>query len=127
MVLYVFIAAVALFFFAIAVNLLDIVRMNWNTIFEIDETVKRVNEREGCVFQKWLQQMPFPPLPSSLHHVKLGLAGKDALKEDDLDELTSDSFPKDFDVSSISGSEEEHDRVPRALNNINETLVRSVK
>ncbi|KAL9245300.1 hypothetical protein vseg_018966 [Gypsophila vaccaria] len=60
-------------------------------------------------------------------NVKLSLAGKDTLKEDDVDELTSDSFPKDFDVSSISGSEDENDRAPRASNSSNETLFRSIK
>lgn len=38
--------------------------------------------------------------------MKLSLAGKNIVKEEDFDELTSDSF-KDFDVSSISGSEED--------------------
>ncbi|KAL5538536.1 hypothetical protein UlMin_044794 [Ulmus minor] len=42
-------------------------------------------------------------------NVKLNIAGKNIVKEDDFDELTSDSF-KDFDVSSISGSEDEAER-----------------
>lgn len=41
--------------------------------------------------------------------VKLSIAGKNIVKEDDFDELTSDSF-KDYDVSSISGSEDEADK-----------------
>ncbi|XP_074279954.1 uncharacterized protein LOC141605177 isoform X2 [Silene latifolia] len=66
---------------------------------------------------------------SDLHrfNVKLSLAGKDPVKEDDLDELTADSFHNDFDVSSISGSEDEDDRSSRALNSINETYAQSLK
>ncbi|BBG97436.1 zinc finger protein-related protein [Prunus dulcis] len=45
---------------------------------------------------------------SDIHrfNVKLSVAGKSIVKEEDFDELTSDSF-KDYDVSSISGSEED--------------------
>ncbi|KAJ9556587.1 hypothetical protein OSB04_011201 [Centaurea solstitialis] len=39
--------------------------------------------------------------------VKLSIAGKDIVKEDDFDEWTSTSFGKDYDISSISGSEDE--------------------
>ncbi|KAG7028651.1 Ankyrin repeat and zinc finger domain-containing protein 1 [Cucurbita argyrosperma subsp. argyrosperma] len=48
---------------------------------------------------------------SDLHrfNVKLSIAGKNIVKEDDFDELTSDSF-RDFDVSSISGSEDETEK-----------------
>lgn len=49
------------------------------------------------------------------------------MKEDDFDELNYDSFSKDFDVSSISGSEDEDDRVPRVLNNTMDMSVQSVK
>lgn len=50
------------------------------------------------------------------------------MKEDDFDELTPDSFSKDFDdVSSISGSEDEDDRGPRAWNNTSDMLVQSIK
>ncbi|CAO2834943.1 unnamed protein product [Amaranthus hypochondriacus] len=66
---------------------------------------------------------------SDLHrfNVKLSLAGKDIIKEDDFDELTSDSFSKDFDVSSISGSEDEDERGPRAWNSTNEMLIQTIK
>lgn len=37
------------------------------------------------------------------------------MKEEDLDELTSDSF-KDFDISSISGSEDETDKLSHRRN-----------
>ncbi|GAV75685.1 hypothetical protein CFOL_v3_19163 [Cephalotus follicularis] len=45
---------------------------------------------------------------SDIHrfNVKLSIAGKDVVKEEDFDEFTSDCF-KDFDVSSISGSDDE--------------------
>ncbi|KAJ9556450.1 hypothetical protein OSB04_011064 [Centaurea solstitialis] len=39
--------------------------------------------------------------------VKLSTAGKDTVKEDDFDEWTSTSSVKDYDISSISGSEDE--------------------
>ncbi|KAH9788240.1 ANK REP REGION domain-containing protein [Citrus sinensis] len=42
--------------------------------------------------------------------VKLTIAGKDIVKEEDFEELTSDSL-KDYDVSSISGSEDEADKL----------------
>lgn len=41
--------------------------------------------------------------------MKLTIAGKDIVKEEDFEELTSDSL-KDYDVSSISGSEDEADK-----------------
>ncbi|KAJ9535320.1 hypothetical protein OSB04_un001572 [Centaurea solstitialis] len=40
-------------------------------------------------------------------NVKLSTAGKDTVKEDDFDEWTSTSSVKDYDISSISGSEDE--------------------
>ncbi|KAK9202441.1 hypothetical protein WN944_017651 [Citrus x changshan-huyou] len=43
-------------------------------------------------------------------NVKLTIAGKDIVKEEDFEELTSDSL-KDYDVSSISGSEDEADKL----------------
>ncbi|WCJ22821.1 Ankyrin repeat and zinc finger domain-containing protein 1 [Euphorbia peplus] len=42
-------------------------------------------------------------------NVKLSIAGKDIVNEEDLDDLTSDTF-KDYDISSISGSEDEADK-----------------
>ncbi|OWM72902.1 ankyrin repeat and zinc finger domain-containing protein 1 [Punica granatum] len=48
---------------------------------------------------------------SDIHriNVKLSIAGKEIVKEDDFDELTSDAF-QDYDISSISGSEDEADK-----------------
>ncbi|CAH1420936.1 unnamed protein product [Lactuca virosa] len=36
--------------------------------------------------------------------IKSSIAGKDTVREDDFDELTSDSIVKDYDISSISGA-----------------------
>ncbi|KAL0379636.1 UNVERIFIED_CONTAM: Ankyrin repeat and zinc finger domain-containing protein 1 [Sesamum angustifolium] len=49
---------------------------------------------------------------SDLHrfNIKLSIAGKNIIKEEDFDEATSDSLCKDYDVSSISGSEDEDER-----------------
>lgn len=47
--------------------------------------------------------------------MKLSIAGKNIVKEDDFDELTSDSF-RDFDVSSISGSEDETEKERNSRN-----------
>ena len=41
--------------------------------------------------------------------MKLSVAGKKIVREEDFDELTSDSF-KEYDVSSISGSEDEAEK-----------------
>ncbi|KAG6669672.1 ankyrin repeat and zinc finger domain-containing protein 1 isoform X1 [Carya illinoinensis] len=48
---------------------------------------------------------------SDIHrfNVKLHIAGKNIVREEDFDEFTSDSF-KDFDISSISGSEDEAEK-----------------
>ncbi|KAL2492079.1 zinc finger protein-related [Abeliophyllum distichum] len=48
---------------------------------------------------------------SDLHrfNIKLSIAGKDIIKEEDFDE-TSASLSKDYDISSISGSEDEDER-----------------
>ncbi|AES79981.2 ankyrin repeat and zinc finger protein [Medicago truncatula] len=45
-----------------------------------------------------------------MHYVKLTIAGKNTVKEEDFEDLTSD-FVKDCDVSSISGSENDDDSV----------------
>ncbi|KAA0049021.1 ankyrin repeat and zinc finger domain-containing protein 1 [Cucumis melo var. makuwa] len=54
---------------------------------------------------------------SDIHrfNVKLSIAGKNIVKEDDFDELTSDYF-RDFDVSSISGSEDETEKERNSRN-----------
>ncbi|XP_071698171.1 uncharacterized protein [Rutidosis leptorrhynchoides] len=60
-------------------------------------------------------------------NVKLTVAGKNIVKEDDFDEWTSDSLVKDFDVSSISGSEDEDDRESSIRNDMNKGLLGSSK
>ncbi|XP_021904515.1 ankyrin repeat and zinc finger domain-containing protein 1 [Carica papaya] len=65
---------------------------------------------------------------SDIHrlNVKLTIAGKDIVKEEDFDELTSDSF-KDYDVSSISGSEDEADTGSHPCNDARRGLVGNAK
>ncbi|KAJ0797684.1 putative transcription factor C2H2 family [Helianthus annuus] len=60
-------------------------------------------------------------------NVKLTVAGKDTVKEDDFDEWTSDSLVKDYDISSISGSEDEDDRESSLRNDTNKELLGSNK
>ena len=48
------------------------------------------------------------------------------MNEEDLDELTSDSF-KDYDISSISGSEDEADKASSIRNNTQKGSIESVK
>uniref|UniRef100_A0A7N0TDI7 VLRF1 domain-containing protein n=1 Tax=Kalanchoe fedtschenkoi TaxID=63787 RepID=A0A7N0TDI7_KALFE len=50
-------------------------------------------------------------------NIKLTIAGKAVVKEEDFDELNPDSLLKDYDVSSISGSDEEDDREPLPSDN----------
>ncbi|KZV41613.1 ankyrin repeat and zinc finger domain-containing protein 1-like [Dorcoceras hygrometricum] len=49
---------------------------------------------------------------SDLHrfNIKLSISGKHIIREEDFDETTSESLCKDFDISSISGSEDEDER-----------------
>ncbi|KAL6981831.1 hypothetical protein U1Q18_023449, partial [Sarracenia purpurea var. burkii] len=66
---------------------------------------------------------------SDIHrfNVKLTIAGKDTVKEEDFDELTSDSLFKDYDISSISGSEDEVEKESLPPNDVHGRLSRSVK
>lgn len=57
------------------------------------------------------------------YQVKLTVAGKNTVKEDDFDEWTSDSVVKDYDISSISGSEDEDDREYSLRNDMNKGLL----
>ncbi|KAL1543447.1 ankyrin repeat and zinc finger domain-containing protein 1-like isoform X2 [Salvia divinorum] len=49
---------------------------------------------------------------SDLHrfNIKLSIAGKSILNEEDFDEASANSLSKDYDVSSISGSDDEDER-----------------
>ncbi|KAI8545274.1 hypothetical protein RHMOL_Rhmol07G0028800 [Rhododendron molle] len=60
-------------------------------------------------------------------NVKLTIAGKDTVKEEDFDELTSDSLFKDYDISSISGSEDEAEKGSFHSNYFHSGLNRIVK
>lgn len=66
---------------------------------------------------------------SDLHrlNVKLSLAGKKIVKEEDFDEFTPDTFPRDFDVSSISGSEDEDERTSHTNSCVNEGSTPNLK
>lgn len=66
---------------------------------------------------------------SDIHrfNIKLSIAGKDTVKEEDFDESTSDSLFKDYDISSISGSEDEDDKVSGLRSAINGGLVEGNK
>jgi len=43
------------------------------------------------------------------HQVKLSIAGKTIIKEEDLDKADSDSLFDDLEISSVSGSEDEQE------------------
>ncbi|XP_057499902.1 uncharacterized protein LOC130784072 [Actinidia eriantha] len=66
---------------------------------------------------------------SDIHrfNVKLTIAGKETVNEEDFDELTTDSLFKDNDISSISGSEDEAEKGSVHLNDMLSGLSRSVK
>lgn len=60
-------------------------------------------------------------------NIKLSIAGKDTVKEEDFDETTSDSLFKDYDISSISGSEDEDDKESVLHHDVNRELGQSLK
>lgn len=66
-------------------------------------------------------------LVNLLFQIKLSIAGKDTVKEEDFDELTSDSLFKDNDISSISGSEDEDDKETGVNIDVNKESRESVK
>ncbi|KAJ0052567.1 hypothetical protein Pint_00273 [Pistacia integerrima] len=96
------------------------------------------NSKQGVGLNRWTCntcKTEFESLQDQRQHfksdvhrfnVKLTLAGKDIVKEEDFDELTSDSL-KDYDVSSISGSEDETDKVPHRKYDGHGELVESVR
>ncbi|VFQ84008.1 unnamed protein product [Cuscuta campestris] len=49
---------------------------------------------------------------SDIHrlNIKLSIAGKDTIREEDFDDVTPDSLCKDYDISSISASDDDDDR-----------------
>ncbi|KAL1217125.1 hypothetical protein V5N11_021462 [Cardamine amara subsp. amara] len=87
------------------------------------EPVEEKFTKDGFVLDRWTCntcKIEFVSLQDQRSHfksdihrlnIKLSVAGKAILKEDDVDELTSESV-QDYDVSSISGSEDEADTRP---------------
>ncbi|PWA51021.1 Ankyrin repeat-containing protein [Artemisia annua] len=59
--------------------------------------------------------------------IKLSIAGKDTIKEDEFTEWTSSSLVKDYDISSISGSEDEEDKDLGHHNDHSRALLGSTK
>ncbi|CAH9096543.1 unnamed protein product [Cuscuta europaea] len=57
---------------------------------------------------------------SDIHrlNIKLSIAGKDTIREEDFDDGTQDSLCKDFDVSSISASDDDEERETVVRNDI---------
>ncbi|KAJ8565436.1 hypothetical protein K7X08_008012 [Anisodus acutangulus] len=47
--------------------------------------------------------------------IKLSISGRDTIKEEDFDEMNSDSLCKDYDLSSISGSDDEDDKESESI------------
>ncbi|KAL0464675.1 UNVERIFIED_CONTAM: Ankyrin repeat and zinc finger domain-containing protein 1 [Sesamum latifolium] len=91
-----------------------------NSEKEIIENSNNYNNSDGAkAMERWscntckaefesLQDQRFH-FKSDLHrfNIKLSIAGKNIIKEEDFDEAASDSLCKDYDVSSISGSDED--------------------
>lgn len=82
----------------------------------------RISSADGVKLQRWscstckaefeslLEQRSH--FKSDIHrlNIKLSLAGKGTMKEEDFNETTSASLFEDFDISSISGSEDEDEK-----------------
>ncbi|KAL6973618.1 hypothetical protein U1Q18_027803, partial [Sarracenia purpurea var. burkii] len=68
-------------------------------------------------------------LKSDIHrfNIRLTIAGKDTGREEDFDELTSDSLFEDYDISNISGSEDEVEKESLPPNDVHGRLSRSGK
>ncbi|KAI3444669.1 hypothetical protein Pfo_001334 [Paulownia fortunei] len=89
---------------------------------EVIENSNNYNANDAKAMQRWscnTCKAEFESLQdqrshfkSDLHrfNIKLSIAGKNIIKEEDFDGATSDSLCKDYDVSSISGSEDEDER-----------------
>ncbi|XP_055817419.1 uncharacterized protein LOC129886662 [Solanum dulcamara] len=66
---------------------------------------------------------------SDIHrlNIKLSISGRDTIKEEDFDEMTSDSLCKDYDLSSISGSDDEDDKESGQSNDFQRRIVGDIK
>lgn len=108
---------------------------NDNTV-ELEDSTKDKNvsssERWTCntcksSFESLLDQRSHFKSDFHRFNVKLTVAGKDTVKEDDFDKWTSDSLVKDYDISSISGSEDEDERDSSLRDDLNKGLLGSYK
>ncbi|TMW92154.1 hypothetical protein EJD97_013438 [Solanum chilense] len=66
---------------------------------------------------------------SDIHrlNIKLSISGRDTIKEEDFDEMTSDSLCKDYDLSSISGSDDEDEKESGQSNDLQRRIVGDIK
>ncbi|XP_060218804.1 uncharacterized protein LOC132645688 isoform X1 [Lycium barbarum] len=66
---------------------------------------------------------------SDIHrlNIKLSISGRDIIKEEDFDEMTSDSLCKDYDLSSISGSDDEDHKESGQSNDMQRRIVGDIK
>ncbi|KAL3348910.1 hypothetical protein AABB24_022196 [Solanum stoloniferum] len=66
---------------------------------------------------------------SDIHrlNIKLSISGRDTIKEEDFDEMTSDSLCKDYDLSSISGSDDEDEKESSQSNDLQRRIVGDIK
>ncbi|KAH0866651.1 hypothetical protein HID58_083862 [Brassica napus] len=91
------------------------------------EAAEKSSKEGGVILDRWTCntcKIEFVSLHDQRSHfksdihrlnIKLSVAGKAVLREEDVDELTSESV-QDYDVSSISGSEDESDPRPPFFN-----------
>ncbi|CAD5311474.1 unnamed protein product [Arabidopsis thaliana] len=91
--------------------------------FDPEEAEEDKSSKDGVILDRWTCntcKIEFLSLQDQRYHfksdihrlnIKLSVAGKAILKEEDVDELTSESV-QDYDVSSISGSEDEAETRP---------------
>ncbi|KAJ9188428.1 hypothetical protein P3X46_003787 [Hevea brasiliensis] len=107
------------------------------TLEETDDREEK-SSRNGAAMLRWtcnICKAEFESLQEQRSHfksdihrinVKLSIAGKDIVNEEDLDDLTSDSF-RDYDISSISGSEDENEKGSFPLDDIQKGSNESTK
>lgn len=59
--------------------------------------------------------------------IKLSVAGKDTIKEEDFEETNSNSLLEDYDLSSISGSDDEDNRESVRVSGLHGKLLQDVR
>ncbi|OVA07728.1 Ankyrin repeat [Macleaya cordata] len=97
-----------------------------------DNKIKKIVPRWSCntckaEFESLLDQRSHFKSDHHRFNVKLNIAGKDTIKEEDFDELASDSLFEDYDISSISGSEDETEKSSLPGNDVHRRTGESVK